>query len=57
VVDEPTAIMLAGVSPRTWDRHNWQGPKATNSMAFAWMVWDANHRGPWTGKRIAWRPL
>jgi hypothetical protein len=38
-------------------RDGWEGPKASNSMAFAWMVWDANHRGPWTGKRIAWRPL
>jgi hypothetical protein len=38
-------------------RDGWEGPKASNSMAFAWMVWDADHRGPWTGKRIAWRPL
>jgi hypothetical protein len=38
-------------------RDGWDGPKATNSMAFAWMVWHADHRGPWTGKRIAWRPV
>jgi hypothetical protein len=38
-------------------RDGWQGPKASNSIAHAWMVWDANHRGPWTGKRIAWRPV
>jgi hypothetical protein len=37
-------------------RDGWEGPKATNSMAFAWMVWDANHRGHWTGRRISWRP-
>jgi hypothetical protein len=37
-------------------RDGWQGPKASNSIAHAWLVWDANHRGPWTGKRIAWRP-
>jgi len=36
-------------------RDGWEGPKASNSMAFAWLVWDADHRGPWTGKRIAWR--
>jgi hypothetical protein len=36
-------------------RDGWEGPKASNSMAFAWLVWDANHRGPWTGRRIAWR--
>jgi len=37
-------------------RDGWEGPRASNSMAFAWLVWDVNHRGPWTGKRIAWRP-
>jgi hypothetical protein len=37
-------------------RDGWEGPKATNSMAFAWMVWHTDHRGPWTGRRISWKP-
>ena len=37
-------------------RDGWEGPKAPNSIAFAWMVWDADHCGPWTGRRISWRP-
>jgi hypothetical protein len=37
-------------------RGGWEGPKASNSIAHAWLAWDANHRGPWAGKRIAWRP-
>jgi hypothetical protein len=26
-------------------RDGWQGPKAQSAMAFAWFVWDRNHRG------------
>src|SRR6266536_3969575 len=27
-------------------RDGWDGPRATNAMAFAWFVWDARHEGP-----------
>lgn len=26
-------------------RHGWQGPRASSSIAFAWFVWDRDHRG------------
>ena len=26
-------------------RDGWEGPKAQSAMAFAWFVWDRNHRG------------
>ena len=37
-------------------RDGWGGPIASNSIPFAWFVWDANHCGPWTGQRISWEP-
>jgi hypothetical protein len=33
-------------------RSNWQGPKASSAIAFAWYVWDRNHSGPTTIDRI-----
>lgn len=35
-------------------RAGWDGPKSTNTMAFAWMVWDRSHRGSTTLHRISW---
>jgi hypothetical protein len=35
-------------------RHNWQGPRASSAMPFAWFVWDRNHRGLATIERISW---
>jgi hypothetical protein len=38
-------------------RLDWEGPKNSNSgMAFCWMAWDRNHRGPTTIHRISWEP-
>jgi hypothetical protein len=37
-------------------RDGWEGPRASSSIAYAWFIWNADHRGPWTGKRISWRP-
>jgi hypothetical protein len=34
-------------------RRNWQGPRASNAHAFAWFVWDRDHRGPTEVHRIA----
>jgi hypothetical protein len=36
-------------------RSTWTGPKASSAIAFAWLVWDANHTGPTTIDRISWR--
>ena len=36
-------------------RDGWAGPKASSAIAFAWLVWDANHTGPTTMDRISWR--
>jgi hypothetical protein len=35
-------------------RAGWTGPRASSAMAFAWFVWDRNHRGPTTIDRISW---
>jgi hypothetical protein len=36
-------------------RDGWAGPKASSAVAFAWFVWDRNHRGPTVTNRISWR--
>jgi DNA polymerase len=36
-------------------RDGWAGRKATNSIAFAWFVWDRNHDGLTTIDRISWK--
>jgi hypothetical protein len=33
-------------------RENYSGPKASSSMAFAWMCWRRGHTGPTTLSRI-----
>lgn len=40
-------------------RHGYQGPTTKNSgMAFAWFVWDRDHKGPTELHRISWaKPL
>jgi hypothetical protein len=35
-------------------RHGWDGPRATSTQAFAWFVWNRNHRGPAEVRRISW---
>lgn len=35
-------------------RYGWDGPKASSAMCFAWMVWDREHDGPATLRRIRW---
>lgn len=34
-------------------RAGWEGPKATSATAYAWFVWDTQHLGPTTIKRIS----
>jgi hypothetical protein len=36
-------------------RDGWAGPKSTSTIAFAWFVWDADHRGPPELSRISCR--
>ncbi len=36
-------------------RDGWTGKKSTNTVPFAWMVWDADHQGPTTIHRISWK--
>jgi hypothetical protein len=38
-------------------RANWSGNKVSNPTAFAWFVWDRDHRGPTVFDRITWKPL
>jgi hypothetical protein len=35
-------------------RLGWEGRKANSGMAFAWFVWDRDHRGPTSVDRISW---
>lgn len=35
-------------------RDGWTGPRSTNPTAYAWFVWDVDHRGPTEVRRISW---
>lgn len=35
-------------------RDGWDGNKSSSAVAFAWFVWDRNHSGDATIKRISW---
>jgi hypothetical protein len=35
-------------------RHNWSGPKASSSVAYAWFCWSRNYNAPTTIDRISW---
>lgn len=35
-------------------RAEWEGRKASSSVAFAWFVWDQNHTGPTELRRLSW---
>ena len=36
-------------------RDGWAGPRASSSIAFAWLSWDRNHHSPTVIERISWR--
>ena len=36
-------------------RDGWKGRRASSAVAYAWFVWNRNHRGPTTIDRISWR--
>lgn len=36
-------------------RDGWAGKKSTNTVPFAWMVFDADHRGDTIVRRISWK--
>jgi hypothetical protein len=35
-------------------RRGWEDKKGNSGMAFAWFIWDRDHRGPTTIERISW---
>jgi hypothetical protein len=56
-------LFQAGDLARVWvfsrrlpmmHRAGWEGRKANSAMAFAWFVWDRDHRGPTELRRISW---
>jgi hypothetical protein len=38
-------------------RDGWEGPKASSAFSFAWLVWEAGHRGRAELQRISWVEL
>jgi len=38
-------------------RDGWDGPKVSNPTAFAWFVWDRNHKGPTELHRLSWEAI
>ena len=36
-------------------REGWEGPKSTNTIAFAWFVWERGWNKPTELRRISWR--
>ena len=37
-------------------RHGWEGAKTSNSVAFAWFVWESGWNKPAEIHRISWKP-
>jgi len=37
-------------------RAGWEGPKTSNSVAFAWFIWDLGYDKPTELHRISWKP-
>lgn len=37
-------------------RKDWDGPRSSSAMPFAWFVWERGHQGPATLDRISWEP-
>lgn len=37
-------------------REGWAGPRSTSTTAFAWFVWEREHRGPAELRRLSWSP-
>lgn len=35
-------------------RKDWDGPKASSAIPFAWFVWERGYKGPTTIDRISW---
>ncbi len=35
-------------------REGWTGPRSTNTVPFAWFIFDGDHKGPATVERISW---
>jgi hypothetical protein len=35
-------------------RYGWDGANTSSAIAFAWFVWDRDHRGPTEMRRISW---
>jgi hypothetical protein len=35
-------------------RNGWAGPRTNSAIAFAWFVWERNHRGPTELRRVFW---
>jgi hypothetical protein len=35
-------------------RDGWDGPKASSATAFAWFVWERDHKGPTQLHRLSW---
>jgi hypothetical protein len=36
-------------------RSNWDGPRASSAIPFAWFVWERGYQGPTTIDRISWQ--
>jgi len=61
--DRRTAILDGGTLARVYvfrkrlpmmHRHGWEGNRVNSGMAFAWFVWDLQHKGPIEIRRISW---
>jgi hypothetical protein len=59
-----TAILESGWLKRVWifrnrlprmHRHNWDGPRSSSAVAFAWYCFDRENPGETTLHRLSWR--
>lgn len=37
-------------------RMNWEGPRSSSAISYAWFVWDRFHQGPTELRRMSWMP-
>lgn len=37
-------------------RDGWAGPRNSSATAFAWFVWERDHKGPAILNRVSWKP-
>jgi hypothetical protein len=57
ILDKLTRVHLFKNRLPRMHRDNWNGPRATSTIAFGWFIWECEHQGPVALHRIRWEKL